>query len=52
MIPKPATAIVQGGTPSPTKPMATPAPVLRETFFLLNIETGNIHARKFLCVIL
>jgi hypothetical protein len=52
MIPKPATPIAQGGTPSPTKPMAIPAPVLRDAFFLLNIETGNIHARKFLYVIL
>jgi len=51
MVPKPATPFPVGRTPSPTEPPFIPEPFLREAFFLIDIESGNILASKLHCVI-
>lgn len=51
MVPKPATSMPVMDTPSPTAPPLIPEPFLREAYFFLDKETGEIVARKLICVI-
>ncbi len=51
MIPNPATPEPFDGTPSPTAPPRIPEPFLREAHFLVDPKTGEILARKLMCVI-
>ena len=49
--PKPATPIPFFDTPSPTAPPLIPEPFLRDSYFLADKESGEIVARKLICVI-
>ncbi len=51
MQPRPATAVPQQGTVSPTAPPIIPEPFLRDAYFLLDPIDGRVIARKLLCVI-
>ncbi len=51
MMPKRATPVPQQRTISPTEPPAVPEPFLYQALFLLDIESGQIVARKLHCVI-
>lgn len=51
MVPKPATPEPFYGTPSPTAPPLIPEPFLREAHFLVDPDTGDVVARKLICVI-
>ena len=51
MAPKPATPEPFGDTPSPTAPPQIPEPFLREAHFLVDLKSGEVVARKLLCVI-
>jgi len=51
MIPKPAAPVPGQGTPSPTAPPNIPEPFLRAAHFLVDSQSGNIAARKLLCII-
>jgi len=51
MTPKPATPEPFGDTPSPTAPPKIPEPFLREAHFLVDPKSGEVIARKLLCVI-
>lgn len=51
MVPSPATPEPFYGTPSPTAPPLIPEPFLREAHFLVDSKTGEVVARKLICVI-
>ena len=51
MVPNPATPEPFYGTASPTAPPLIPEPFLREAHFLVHPESGDIPARKLICVI-
>ena len=51
MAPSPATPEPFDGTPSPTAPPQIPEPFLREAHFLVDPKSGEVIARKLLCVI-
>ena len=50
MKPKPATP-VPGVESSPTAPPIIPEPFLRDAYFLIDPQSGEIVARKLICVI-
>lgn len=51
MMPKPATPFPREGETSPTAPPAVPEPFLWQVFFLVDADSGEIVARKLLCVV-
>ncbi|MCJ7624158.1 MAG: hypothetical protein MUO76_11695 [Anaerolineaceae bacterium] len=51
MMPRPATPFPREGETSPTAPPAIPEPVLRQAFFLVDDDSGEIVARKLICVV-
>lgn len=51
MTPSPATPEPFYGTPSPTAPPLIPEPFLRQAHFLTEPRSGEIIARKLICVV-
>jgi hypothetical protein len=49
--PRPATALPQAGTPSPTAPPLVPEPFMYQALFLLDASDGRVVARRLYCVI-
>ena len=51
MTPNPVTPVPSYSTPSPTAPPQIPEPFLKYAYFLVDSESGEIMARKLICVI-
>jgi len=51
MIPYPATPEPFYGTPSPTAPPLIPEPFLKYAHFLVDVTSGEVMARRLICIV-